>query len=174
MQPRLCSTCLGVLHILADYLAFPSAPFILYLALGALTAECCGVDLIVPALALLDFAADCDLPWLFKTAPALAFPVSVIDLIGAPTVLRLLNHCGLICWPLFFQEPRMLLLSFIRQLLSCMWWQLLAAVAPKAHIFWRHADYTYFVYTSSALSPSHQFYDRMMWCGADSAHHSSH
>ena len=57
---------LGFLHILAEYLAFPFEPFILYLALGALTAKCCGVDLIVPALALLDFAADCDLPWLFK------------------------------------------------------------------------------------------------------------
>ena len=36
--------------------------------------------LIVPALALLDFAADRDVPWLFKTAPVLAFPVSVIAL----------------------------------------------------------------------------------------------
>ena len=114
----------------------PLCAFILYLALGALTAECCGVALIVPALALLDFAADCDLPWLFKTAPALAFPVSVIDLIGASTVLRFLTHCGLICWPLFSQEPRMLLLSFIRQLLSLYVVAVLAAVAPKAHIFW--------------------------------------
>ena len=58
----------------------PLCAFILYLALGALTAECCGVALIVPALALLDFATGRDVLWLFKTAPALAFPVSVIAL----------------------------------------------------------------------------------------------
>ena len=76
----------ALLHMLGGF-AFtgalfgsPLCAFILYLALGALTAECCGVALIVPALALLAFAADCDLPWLFKTAPALAFPVSVIAL----------------------------------------------------------------------------------------------
>ena len=61
------------LHILADYLTFPYALFILYLAPGALTAECCGVARIVPALALLDFAADCDLPWLFKLSLLLRY-----------------------------------------------------------------------------------------------------
>ena len=70
-----------------------------------------------------------------QTEPTLAFPVSVIDLIGASTVLRLLTHCGLICWPLFSQEPRMLLLSYIRQLLSLYVVAVLAAVAPIAHIF---------------------------------------
>ena len=70
-----------------------------------------------------------------QTEPALAFPVSVIDLIGASTVLRLLTRCGLICWPLFSQEPRMLLLSYIRQLLSLYVVAVLAAVAPIAHIF---------------------------------------
>ena len=69
--------------------AFPLALCLLYLAFGALAAECCGVALPVPALALLDSEADFGLPSLLKAASALMLPVAVIDLIVAPSVLHL-------------------------------------------------------------------------------------
>ena len=91
-----------------------------------------------------------------QTEPALAFPVSVIDLIGASTVLRLLTHCGLICWPLFSQEPRMLLLSYIRQLLSLYVVAIVGGCYPKSSPFLEARRlYLLNVYASSALSRSH-------------------
>ena len=87
----------ALLHMLGGFaytgglFGFPLCAFILCLALGALTAECCGVALIVPALALL----------VLQLIVICLGSSQLRLLLRSRFLCLLLTHCGLICWPLF-------------------------------------------------------------------------